>query len=291
MAAKQESSQFRITVWPGAPVPVPPIQRRPARPISNGDYLLYDEKRFLKLIATREEFVELPDELYLRDLIDLDERDPNALAAWSGEWGALTGFGKSAYELLGPAQDHPLVIEAQEEAQEYAARERLQSVHVVPTAAATAHVRTLKALTRHWIAHSDNPRDFKSIVAAWDGRYDTIEAAWRSFEELLNRALRPFQVRAIVGVGDNPFGVRAFGVQYVNSYSAMALQLANHIAEAATHRRCANATCGRLFVRQHGGAIYADQRHSTGVRYCTPLCARAQAQREYRRRKQQEIHR
>jgi len=282
VAARQESSQFPITVWPGVSVPVPSIQRRPARPMSNGDYLLYDEERLLELIATGEEFVELPDELYLRDLIDLDERDPNALAAWSGEWGALTGFGKSAYERLGPAQDHPLLIEAQE----YAERERLLSVHVVPTAAAAAHVRTLKALTRHWIAHSDDPRDFKSIVAAWDGRYDTIEAAWRSFEELLNLALRPFQVRAIVGVGDNPFGV-----QDVNSYSAMALQLANHIAEAATHRRCANETCGRLFVRQHGGAIYADQRHSTGVRYCTPLCARAQAQREYRRRKQQEIER
>ncbi len=286
MAARQESSQFPITVWPGAPVPVPSVQRRPARPIANGKFLLYDQERFLELIATGEEFVELPDELYLRDLVDLDERDPNALAAWSGEWGALTGFGKSAYERLAwmseMMADHPLVIEAQD----YAAHEGLLSVHVVPTAAAAAHVRTLKALTRHWIAHSDDPRDFKSIVAAWDGRYDTIEAAWRSFEELLNLALQPFQVRAIVGVGDNPFGV-----QYVNSYSAMALQLANHIAEAATHRRCANETCGRLFVRQHGGAIYADQRHSTGVRYCTPLCARAQAQREYRRRKQQEIER
>lgn len=272
-------SQFHITLWPGAPVPIPPIQRRPARPISNGDYLLYDEERLLELIATGEEFVELPDELYLRDLIYLDERDPNALAAWSDKWGALTGFGSSAYERLPQGLDHPgheLLVEAQE----YAAREKLQSIHVVPTAAARAHVEVLKALTRHWIAYSHDPHDFESIVAAWDGSCDTIEAAWWNFEELLNLALRPFQVRAVVGGEGFPLGV-----QDVNSYSAMALQLANHIAEAATYRRCANETCGRLFVRQCGGAIYANQRHSTGVRYCTPSCARAQAQREYRRRK------
>ncbi|MGX1762922.1 hypothetical protein ACWIG5_39560, partial [Streptomyces lydicus] len=62
------------------------------------------------------------------------------------------------------------------------------------------------------------------------------------------------------------------------------LQLYNHLAEDATIRTCANETCGRDFVRQRGRAEYGQNRTS-GIKYCTRECARAQAQREHRRRK------
>jgi hypothetical protein len=48
-------------------------------------------------------------------------------------------------------------------------------------------------------------------------------------------------------------------------------------------RLCANETCNRWFVFQDGRAEKAQHR-KTGVLYCTDKCARAQAQREYRRR-------
>jgi hypothetical protein len=67
-------------------------------------------------------------------------------------------------------------------------------------------------------------------------------------------------------------------------YQSCALELYNHITEDARYRTCANETCERLFVRQSGRAEHGQYR-TAGVRYCSDGCARAQAQRQYRRRK------
>lgn len=65
-------------------------------------------------------------------------------------------------------------------------------------------------------------------------------------------------------------------------FTAGCQQLFNWMVEDATPRRCENATCGRIFVNQLGGST---RWHRTkGVRYCSPQCARAEAQRQYRRR-------
>ncbi len=61
-----------------------------------------------------------------------------------------------------------------------------------------------------------------------------------------------------------------------------ALELYNHIASGQFARVCQNETCGRRFVSQYGRSQHGLSRR-TGVLYCTPSCAQAQAQREYRR--------
>jgi hypothetical protein len=73
--------------------------------------------------------------------------------------------------------------------------------------------------------------------------------------------------------------------QGLDLYSICALELYRHVAENANYSVCENETCGQLFVRQIGRAKYGQHR-TRGVFYCRPSCARAQAQRAYRRRRE-----
>jgi hypothetical protein len=69
-------------------------------------------------------------------------------------------------------------------------------------------------------------------------------------------------------------------------FEVCAAELFNHIASQTEYKTCANETCGHLFVRQQGRAIHGQHR-TTGVKYCSDTCARAQNQRAYRRRQAQ----
>jgi hypothetical protein len=100
-----------------------------------------------------------------------------------------------------------------------------------------------------------------------------------------------FMLRGVLNDGLAPFHPR---LDYVNSspfddwrdiplFSVLCLEIFNHLAERAVHRLCQNPSCRRVFVRQHGRAAQSQHRRS-GVRYCSVLCARAQAQRAYRER-------
>jgi hypothetical protein len=99
----------------------------------------------------------------------------------------------------------------------------------------------------------------------------------------LEQALKSYSPRIAFSRGPVDPRPTADGMVYVRC----CVELYNHICEEAGYRVCANETCGRLFVRQQGRAQYGFHRLE-GVRFCSVNCARAQTQREYRRRKQRE---
>ena len=74
-----EESQLRITVWPGAPLPVPRVGRQKVD-LLEGEFLHFRRGAFGRGALG---VVELPDELYVRELLDLDLDDPQQICDFS----------------------------------------------------------------------------------------------------------------------------------------------------------------------------------------------------------------
>jgi hypothetical protein len=103
------------------------------------------------------------------------------------------------------------------------------------------------------------------------------------FEHTLTAALSTFHPKATVTTPSHRPEHGWLAGATVSLFATCCLELHNHLVEDATYRRCKNETCNRLFVRQTGRAE-AGQHRRSGIKYCSHHCARAQAQRQYRRR-------
>jgi hypothetical protein len=140
-------------------------------------------------------------------------------------------------------------------------------------------------------------RDLEQVGLTGEG----LEMRRRSFElepivmldNILAPALREFSPRVLnrhlVGYAmlQGPYyEMTASPWVDIDLYSLCCAEFFNHIAEHVPYRRCANDRCQRLFVNQEGRAKKG-QRRSTGVLYCSASCARAVAQRTYRRRRRE----
>lgn len=278
-------SLFRITTWPGQTVPIPPVHPWTVAVLED-EFLVYGDQGAPK---------ELPDEFVLRELFDIDVEDVAALAQFTEQWGLLTSLSR------GPdSQPDPLSLLPRHETERGIAdrihktlsdltdRTGANPYFTVPHSAAVLHLRVMRALTRQWIASQQGLGD-EDVLAAWttEGltRPPSVQDAWRRWEEHLNTALRPFQVSVHIALDAGT--ARSEGLIAPNLYAVMALQLANLVGEEATLSNCSNETCGRVFSRQRGRAEFGQHR-TRGVLYCSSTCARAQAQREYRRRKREE---
>ena len=293
--------RWYLDVWPGEPVEVPQMMIASLLPSPPGVLAFGPPFRLA---------VELPIELYLRELFDLDLDDERALRAFSAEYGL---FATPGLEEISPRSREAdgtslrrgprsrAALETQWEQLQLPdglERGRFDSRSYLLTEELRLHARLLRDLVRVFRAHKGEI-SFDEAGEAWEsmdfpiGHLEAGEArdvAMRWFLAMyLSHALKPFHLLVSarseeVSLADR----RYFRSDWDFSlFAVLCLQLANHIAENAPYHVCQNDSCGHLFVRQRGRAA-AGQYRREGVLYCSPACARAQAQRNLRRRRREE---
>ena len=231
----------------------------------------------------------LPPEVYLRQFRDTPADDLDALAELC-KLGWIVLLRQQPYRDLPVKDDHWKAWLARLEvtlwpgqpiwAGDEAERETISARHnnldlgpPVHAAEVAVRVWAMQRTTDHLLAHLGG----EPVTPAWPKCTDDLEA-WRNFIEFTGAALRDFHVRVELESIDRPEAP-----DETSLYTAAMLQLVNDLAANETVHRCANETCGRPFVRQLGRSTYGGHRRS-GTLYCTSTCARAQYQREKRRR-------
>jgi hypothetical protein len=274
------SERFRVTAWPGWPVTPPAVPVQVAE--ADGDLVRFrygrdDEYRY----------EQVPDEIRLRELADLDVTDVEAIADFTSTYGRLTPFGDLLDDVGMTRGDYQRFFA------ETAARNGRNPAHSaswdwdastdsgrpvlwVHADDIALRLRILKQLTAHAVAHVAGEYEHK----VWPECRDEGEA-WRRFTLFTNAALREFHVRVYVNLGDPEFDI---GASRPSVYQVAILQLLNDLTDGVDYHTCMNETCGRIFVRQRGLEEGAFKR-TKGVSFCTRSCANSQRQRDFRRRK------
>lgn len=262
--ATHEASHLRVTLWPGGVVNELPVRRHAPELSEDGTirWVPGDDRELL------------PPELILRDLQTVDLADWQAVTDFYATYGWV---GRSAPELfahIGVRLPEP---------------HREGATHVNDL---VAHVTLMRALVSHAIAHLTGERLSPEWARYLPGLVDPTVgtphpniggdvAAWDYFTSAINAGLDVYRTRVEVMAPDDVGSPHEVDPDL---YSGMCLQAFNLLAEGLPPRRCANERCEHYFVRQAGRADYGLHR-SEGVRYCSYSCARAQTQREYRRRR------
>jgi hypothetical protein len=293
--ALDANDQFRITVWPGAPLPLPRYQRIHCRLNQTQDALFFT--------YDKDELVESRGETYL-ELYNLDLEDPDEIVAFANRHSVLRGmemYARLKAEGLFAFQRRRTFLLEHRRVHESASRENLLS----EGRPAGRRIETLvefriaafflRDLTSSWRALTTGVDQGLLSWSPWTGR--DLASGYSPAGSILSRVLPALlrnhtpsvNARSAIDFSGGSWRRPVISAEFPGSsaplFEVCAFELFNHIAESATYRSCENESCRRLFVRQWGRSEHGQSRRE-GVMYCTAACARAQAQRKYRRRKQ-----
>lgn len=222
----------------------------------------------------------LPPDFVFQELLFLRLQTAKDVHDMTLVWGLAGGTGIYTFKHL----DDVLTPPPREVVADLERWQREGRFSLVHPQAVLFHLQVLRALARHTLAYLDGGDD-AAVVSAWESEgfeVAGVRAAWDMWKGVLNAGLAPFQMH--VRVSDD-FD-ELFAVEGVNLFNLACLQMARYVAMEAELKRCANDRCRKPFSVQRGRARddYGQHR-SRGVRYCSKLCAKAQSERDRRRRR------
>lgn len=271
-------AQFRPTLWPGTVIAQPPL--RPLLDVEvDGNWVLW------RIAPRQEEAVHLPPDFYLHELLETPPADLEAAAALMRTYGPLVDMDRNDLDFEAQSWLEDVPLDPDDGPWRVGHHRRDVEVHLslaheaIRTWLACQTEGGIEALVEAEVDEQqleqfrlDNPDNVREVTLD-DLREMMVASRLSALESVLNAALSKFSI-----------GIGGLEKREATIYSASFLQLYNHMAERATVRHCANEPCRRPFVRQRGRAEFGQNR-TEGVKYCSRECARAQAQRELRRRR------
>lgn len=221
---------------------------------------------------------DLPPDFVLQELLDLEPVTDQDVIDMTATWGLASSEGAQSFEYL--AQRAPVGVA---DDLDLWSQTRPRAVH---PEAVRLHLSVLRAMARHLLAYKEK-RGPAGRLSAWEDEGLPVLSAAQAdlwWQQHLSVGLRVF----------SPYVLAYPGAPLIRPmptlYNVCCLQLARYVADSGlTVQRCANERCGQPFTVQRGRAREDYGQHrSRGVRYCSHLCAKAQAERERRRRRTEE---